>query len=376
MSGLHNVFIRSIIFFIPHLGVSELVSKTSSIIEINGNRYDAVSGRLLGAAKKAAYHIKTPISNLTIDGFTKPAKAIRRSAVKRSIHTMRRKPEHSKTLMRSVVKKPARARPDDKIQSHTLSPDYARASRAANVTQNSKVQRFGLLSFSRGSEAKSGEVITAQKTTKSHRSAALSVGLPAVITNSSHHKLERLLDYALAHADAHKKSLDKSARDKRKLFGRIPKWLAIGLVLLVAAGVVGFIVWRKVPQASLKLAATKAGVNASLPAPISGYKIGPITSAENAVITTVQSITDSSKKYTVTEKLSNQPATSLAAATASKATASTQVQTVQDADKTYVLSQDEDKSTAACTKGSNTISVEGVGLNVAQLLEAAKNACD
>lgn len=360
------------------------MSKTSSIIEINGNRYDAVSGRLLGAAKKAAHHIKNPISNLTIDGFTKPANAIRRSAVKRSIHTTgrhtptgtwRRKPEHSKTLMRSVVKKPAQAKPADKIVSRTLSPDHARASRAANVAQNSKVQRFGLLSFSRGSGAKSGEVITPQKTTKSYRSAALSVGLPAVISNTSHHKLERLLDYALAHADAHKKTLDKRARDRRK-FGRLPRWLAIGLVLLVAAGVVGFIVWRKVPQASLKLAATKAHINASLPAPISGYKIGPITSAENAVITTVQSTTDSSKKYTVTEKLSNQPAASLAAATASKATAGTQVQTVQDADKTYVLSQDEDKGTAACTKGSNTISVEGVGLNVAQLLEAAKNACD
>lgn len=371
--------------FIPHLGVSELVSKTSSIIEINGNRYDAVSGRLLGAAKKAAQHIKNPISNLTIDGFTKPARAIRKSALKRSIHAMgrqapagtwHRKPERSKTLMRSVVKKPAQVKSEDKITSRTLSPDHARASRAAGVAQNSKVQRFGLLPFSRHSEAKSGEVISSSKTARSHRSAAVSVAMPTVISQTSHNRLERLLDYALAHADAHKKLSDKKARSRRRLFGRVPKWLAICLVVLVVAGVVGFIVWRKVPQASLKLAAAKAGVNASLPAPISGYKIGPITAAENAVITTVLSTTDSSKKYTVTEKSSNQPVASLAAATTSKATASTQVQTVQDQDKTYVISQDEDKSTAACTKGSNTISVEGIGLNVAELLEAAKNACD
>ena len=371
--------------FIPHLGVSELVSKTPSIIEINGNRYDAVSGRLLGAAKKAAQHIKNPIGNLTIDGFTKPARAIKKSAVRRSIHalgrhaptsTWRRKTDRSKTLMRSVVKKPARAKSEDKIASRTLSPDHARAYRAAGVAQNSKVQRFGLLPFSRYSGAKSGEVMSSSKTARSHRSAAVSVALPTVIGQTSHHRLERLLDYALAHADAHKKLLDKRARSRRKLFGHVPKWLAICLAVLVVAGVVGFIVWRKVPQASLKLAAAKAHVNASLPAPISGYKIGPITAAENAVIITCLATTDSSKKYTVTERLSNQPLASLAAATTSNATASTQVQTVQDQDKTYVISQDENKSTAACTKGSNTISVEGIGLNVAELLEAAKNACD
>lgn len=352
------------------------MSKTPSTIEINGNRYDAVSGRLLGAAKKAAHHIKKPISNLTIDGFTRPARAIKKSAVKRSIHTIYRKPERSKTLMRSIVKKPARAKPEDKIVSRTLSPDHARASRAATVAQNSKVQRFGLTAFSRNSEAKSGEVISSSKTTSSHRSAAVSVALPTVIGQTSHHRLERLLDYALAHADAHKKLLDKRARNRRKLFGRLPKWLAICLVVLVVAGAAGFIVWRKVPQASLKLAAAKAGVNAKLPTPISGYRIESITASQNAVITTMQSTSDSSKKYTVTEKASTQPTESLAAAAAASAPGSSQqVQTVQDQGRTYILTQDKDKSTAVCTNGHNTLSIEGV-LDVAELSEAYKNACD
>jgi general stress protein 26 len=118
-------------------------------------------------------------------------------------------------------------------------------------------------------------------------------------------------------------------------------------------------------------------VNASMPSPISGYKIGTISSQENAVITTIQSTTDSSKKYTVTEQASNQPAASLAATAAGTTTSGStaQVQTVQDQDKTYVLSQDKNKSMAACVKGANTVNVEASDLNVAQLLEAAKNAC-
>ncbi len=148
----------------------------------------------------------------------------------------------------------------------------------------------------------------------------------------------------------------------------------VSLLVLGLAAATLFVVWHKVPQASLKLAATKAHVNASLPTPISGYKIGPITALENAVITTIQSTSDSSKKYTVTEQVSNQPAASLAA-NASVGNRGQQVQTVQDKDKIYVLSQDSSKSTAACTKGANTISVEAEKLNVAQLLEAAKNAC-
>ncbi len=351
------------------------MNKTTSIIEINGNRYDAVSGRLIGVVKKAARQAIKPTQGLSIDGFTRRA-AKAGSHAKRAVHELKRRPEHSKTLMRGTLKKPARAKSEDKIKFRGLSPDHARADRARRVPQSSKVQRFGLLPFSRNSEAKTGEVIKPSAGLPIRSSMALSATLPSVMTSASHHKLERLLDYALAHADAHKKSLDESTRAQRKFFGRVPRWLGISLLILIALAVTAFVVWRQVPAASFKLAATKAHLNASMPTPISGYKIGLITSTENAVITTIQSIADSSKKYTVTEQASNQPAASLAASAATgTAGHPSQVQTVQDQDKTYVLSQDKNKSTAACTKGTNTVSVEGADLNVAQLLEAAKNAC-
>ena len=119
------------------------MNKATSIIEINGNRYDAVTGQLIGAAKKVAQHIKTPITGLSIDGFSKPTRVNKKSATGRSVHAAGRKPERAKTLMRSIVKRSARANPEDKIKARGVSPDHARAQRAARVSQNAKVQRFG-----------------------------------------------------------------------------------------------------------------------------------------------------------------------------------------------------------------------------------------
>lgn len=351
------------------------MNKATSIIEINGSRYDAVSGQLAGAVKRVAHQAIKPAKGLSIDGFTRRA-AKSGAHAKRSVHELKRRPEHSKTLMRAAVKKPVRAKSEDKIKSRGLSPDHARADRARRVPQSSKVQRFGLTAFTRSSEAKTGEVIEPSPNSSARSAMAATATLPSVMTNASHYKLERLLDYALAHADAHKKSLDESTRAHRKFFGRLPRWLSISLFILVALAVIGFVVWRQMPAASFKLATTKAHINASMPTPISGYKIGSITSTQNAVTTTIQSISDSSKKYTVTEQASNQPAASLAASAATgTAGNSAQVQTVQDQGKTYVLSQDKNKSTAACTKGNTTINIETTSLDPAQLLEATKNAC-
>lgn len=373
ISILHNLFIRSNIKFVPLSGVFDLVNKTASIIEINGNRYDAASGQLVGAAKRAVNNIKRPINGFSIDGFSKPAKMVRKSATKRSIYKLQRRPERSKTLMRRSVKKPIRQQPQSRLKTRGLAPNPVQASRAANVRKDSKVQRFGILSFSsrnKSSQAKSGEVIARGAHFSTTAPASLSTSL-SVAGAVSHYKLERLLDYALANADAHKKA-EQTRRNNQKYFGRLPRWMLFSVLALVLAGAFGLFIWHKMPVASMKLAATKAHINASLPTPISGYKIGPISYSEHAVTTSLQSITDASKKYTVTEQANNQPASSLAAAALA---GGHQVQTVQDQDKTYVLSQDADKSQAACTKGNNTISVDSVGLNVAELLEAAKNAC-
>lgn len=313
ISILHNLFIRSTMKFIPLPGVFKLVNKTASIIEINGNRYDAVSGRLVGVAKKAANHIRRPIDGLSIDGF-KPAKVVKKSAVRRSIHAWQRKPERSRTLMRNSVKKPARGQTESEVKTRGLLPNYAREARAADVVKDSKVQRFGMLSFSsksKGGQAKIGEIMPRGANFLAATSASISTTLPA-IGSASHRKLERLLDYALANADAHKKA-EQSRRSHRKYFGRLPRWAAVCLLIFVLAIVLSLFVWYKVPVASMKLAATKAHINASLPTLPEGFKASQSKVEDNSVVTEAS---NGNLKLRYIQKLSQEPISSLVAASA------------------------------------------------------------
>lgn len=129
--------------------------------------------------------------------------------------------------------------------------------------------------------------------------------------NVSHQKLERLLDYALAHADAHKRSLEDSQRQHRKLLSRYPRWLTFGVLLIVLAVAIGFLVWHRLPEASLRLAATKAHVPASLPTFPQGYKIRA-TKIENGSVVT-EAVNSQSDLITVIQKVVAKPSQSLAA---------------------------------------------------------------
>lgn len=283
------------------------MNKATSIIEINGNRYDAVSGQLAGAVKRVARQAIKPAQGLSIDGFTRRA-AKSGAHAKRAVHELKRRPEHSKTLMRTAVKKPVRAKSEDKIKSRGLSADRARADRARRVPQSSKVQRFGLTAFSRNSEAKTGEVIKPIPNSTSRSAMAATATLPSVMTNVSHYKLERLLDYALAHADAHKKLLDQSTDAHRRFFGRLPRWLSVVLIVLLAGVIAGFILWQKMPEASLKLASVQSHIPATMPKLPVGFKVTQ-SRVENGSVVTEASSGD--VKLTYIQKLSREPTSSL-----------------------------------------------------------------
>lgn len=296
------------------------MNKATSIIEINGRSYDAVSGRLIGAVKKATYQAIKPAQGLSIDGFTRRKTAKDTARSKRSVHGLNRRLEHSKTLMRATVKKPVRAKSEDKIKFRSLSPDHARIDRARRIPKSSKVQRFGLLPHSRNPEAKTGEVIAPSSNLPARSAMAATATLPSVTTSASHYKLERLLDYALAHADAHKKSLDESTRAQRKFLGRLPRWLGIVLIVLVAGIIAGFILWQKMPEASLKLASVQSHIPATMPKLPPGFKAAQSRVENGSVVTEALS---GDIKLTYIQKPSHEPTSSLASTNA-PATASVQ----------------------------------------------------
>jgi hypothetical protein len=137
-----------------------------------------------------------------------------------------------------------------------------------------------------------------------------------MVTSASHQKLERLLDQALTHADAHKQAMRyQAARHfwQRPGFLGKRKALKLGIVIIIILAAAGFAAWDKLPQVSIKLAGIRAHVSTSVPTytPDGFSAAAPASVNNGAVVIKFKSETDSSKGYDVLEKQSNLPSASL-----------------------------------------------------------------
>ncbi len=343
------------------------MNKVPSVVEINGKKYNAVTGQILGKVKKTANRMKISTELFSMDGIVRrPAIAITKPASirrypKRAVHNVKREAHRTRTLMRKAVTKSRKNKKlaDSQIKARTFGRNPARESRAKQTHQHPKIKRFGILStISRNKSTgptKEGEVIS----TGSSRSnaVALSSPLPAIISSPSHHRLERLLDYALARADAHKKLAKQKRRGPLKIAHRLPKWLNITLLLIISVSAVGFIAWQKLPAASLKLAGSAANVDAAMPTYIpEGFTAAGPAKAENGAVTlTYEAIDNEARNYILKEWASNQDS---ASAVANIASSSSQVQTSQNGGVDINIITDGDKSMAVCTNGGRQTTLE------------------
>lgn len=322
--------------------------KASSVIEINGNRYDALTGQLIGVAKKVIQPTKQAQGGV-IDGFVKgtshpkakheisptSAKAIhhetkkeKRPAKTRLRHTaqaVHRRAQKSKTLMRSSVVKPKQEAEEAEIIKAKIKPtpssavNPSRASRAKVVAKSAHISRFG------SSHESHEPAQTIQAKTRARPTSEVAAEQSATVQQVAHHKpnvaagltnsqLERLLDHALTRAGAHKKS---SAGVDDNLWQRIkamPKWASIGASLAIVLILGGFFAWQNVPHVSMRLAASRAGVSASVPGytPAGFSFSGPITYSSGAVSIRYSAGEDKSKSYSVVQQKSNLDSEALA----------------------------------------------------------------
>lgn len=326
--------------------------KASSVIEINGNRYDAITGQLIGAVKKITQPSKNHSTGV-IDGFVRGSSANAhpvvspsanktepqehkkpaRSAKARLRHTaqaVHRRAQKSQTLMRSSVSKPKRDAQEAEIVKKTITPasasvSPARASRAKTIAKSSHISRFGLAGHGEQkknheqpqtikAEAREREVQSASSSTAKNP-AQFAQPKPNVMAGLTNSQLERLLDHALTRAGAHKKTSKK--RDDNSMWQRIkimPKWATISASLAVVLVLGLFFAWQNIPQVSMKLAASRAGVQASVPGytpPGFGFS-GPITYSNGAVSIRYVAGGDSAKSYLITQQKSNLNSESLA----------------------------------------------------------------
>ena len=196
--------------------------------------------------------------------------------------------------------------------------------RAKTATKHTSVDHFGNPSTTHSSskpQVVHGEVIRRHSGHSNLSAGAAStstaVALPSMVASASHQKLERMLDEALTKADAHKQAMRYHAArhfwQRPGFMGRRAS-LKITLILIVVLGAAGLLAWQKVPQVSIRVAAARAHVNASIPVyKPSGYSlITPASVNAGAVLLKYKDSADDTQSYSIAQKPSNMASLSLA----------------------------------------------------------------
>lgn len=263
------------------------VAKTNNIIEINGKRYDSVTGAMLIASKShRPAAAKKPQKNHSQRTVAEPVRP----------HS----PETARTLMRHVVKKPGhslkrqlRAQaaidmttvPATNLSQSIRSLDHRRLSHAKSVNQSNLIKHFSALK----ADFQPIPAIASQSPIKP------AVHQPPVIKAKT---TAELLEKALQAADSHDKPPVKNP--KRHLRAKaglaVVGLVAIGLVAISSGGITNL---------RLHAASSQAGFSASLPAyQPAGYSLGQLSSSSGEVAAQFHS-NSSGSGYSLTQKQSN-----------------------------------------------------------------------
>lgn len=281
-------------------------------IELNGKRYDARTGKLLTAnqTKKTAPAAKS--SGKVIDGFVKkatntPTRTRSQEIAARKVHS---KTERSKTLMRSTVKKPA-AKPAPKAApvvlkkpSPRLSVDPKRLSKSQAISKSNLISRFGAPASQPPKPVKSKTAALPVKSEPKKPVAEIighqlgNLAMPAV------DKFQQAIDSATSHKQAPAKKPTRRQKLSKKL--RVsPKVINTAAASLAVILLAGFIAYQNVPNFSMRIAATRSGVNGNFPAyrPAGFDMDGPIKYQPGQIVLSFKSNSDG-RSFNVTQNAS------------------------------------------------------------------------
>lgn len=292
----------------------------------------------------------------------KPSKAITQAK-----HT-KRKLAKSQTLMRPAVKKPHQLKNDIQAVKYTPKPNHVnlvRAARAGMSQRSPHISKFGDTPSNVIKSQAHLPVVphNVKRASESHSSLSQKAA-------SEFERLELALKDATSHMHRLEDNVMKTRFLKRVGFKNVPANLSamFAAVLLL----VGFFAYQNYAAISMKVAASKAGINAQLPSyKPAGYGIeGAIKSEPGAVSVGFKSRTDD-KRFVVTQRSSNWNSTSLLANHVTKAHCGTCYQTWQNDGKTIYI---YDNSNATWVSGGIWYQVEGdADLTSDQLLRLASS---
>ncbi len=306
-------------------------------VEINGRKYDAATGKLVNKPSPT----NSSSRGGSIDGFSKakPAQRLHSRATK------------SKTLDRKavsksrsqVVAKPAAPTPPKAVHRHNQSQSPAhvvnphRQKRASSVSKSSLISKFGH-SQSR-TEVKAKPAIAAQHNTAPMPAQAQPI--PAGAYSGSSYSAND------STKDKQKVKKKKSPRSfsVRKLSAPKARSVFAGAALFVL--VAGYVTYLNIPNLSLRIAASRAGIDATLPAyRPSGFAMsGPINYSQGLVTINFSSNSDD-RSFSIAERASSWDSESLLA------------NYVENETPNYVTFQDKGL-TVYVYEGSNATWVDG-----------------
>lgn len=295
------------------------------VIEINGKKYDALTGRLIEQQKsdtksdsiKSTQHK----SGVVLDGFVRKS---HRTDVPHPTATHHKKPvQKSQTLMRQVVKKPAvqPSSPPKPVSKHVIVKptlvSSAHLQKSADMSRkNPFVSRYGDIQH-RSTVVKKVQALEVKKP-DSHTVSTIAPQIISHNTNTGSHATtgrskatSMMLERGLANANSHElPTLPSTHKTKRKKLahklGISARAMAISSTVLAGVLLGGFFAIQNVPNLSMRVAAARAGFNASMPGyNPSGFSFkGPIKYSPGQVTISFNSNTDD-REYTVTQRATN-----------------------------------------------------------------------
>lgn len=338
----------------------------SSTIELNGKKYDAKTGRIVTDAPTTKVVKKSvqPKGGMIMDGVSK-MKPARENTVTNPAH---RTLEKSKTLMRPAVKKPVikndiSASPKKHVQhdAHTQS----RALRAKHSAKSPLIKRFHTPS----TVTKKHEPLAVAQPKAAHKpkaqatSAAKASATPAKAN---------IFEQAIQGASSHLQEFDHKTLKKKGALHRVGfKHKGANIAALSVAGLLlfGFFAYQNKPSIEMKVAATRAGVQANMPDyKPAGYGAAGVKQEPGKVSVSFRSRTDD-KAFTLTQQASNWNSASLLANTVAQT--NTPYQTYQDEGKTVYI---YNNSNATWVDGGIWYQIEGnASLTSDQLLRIANS---
>ncbi len=364
------------------------MGNNQNFIELNGNRYDAVTGKLLKAETQPGIvepSYRTSPSHHTapkeLDGFkARPAHPHATTA-----HAVHHKTERSKTLMRHVVKKPV---PVHSVKSgsnptHTPKPvhhisgthellalNISRIKRASQVPKSTLVSRFGIAK--RGGHTKHVSDLPVRPAPP--QSEALHQVSTPITRKVEQNPFDAInpFDMALQDATSHqqkKTKLPSLGRRAAKKLRVSPRTFNVGSGLVVAMLIGGFVAYKSIPQFALHLASARAGIRASMPdyQPAGFSLSGPVQYSSGQITLNFQSNSDD-RGFRVVQKSSEWSSQTLLENFVSS---QEPYQTFQDRGRTVYI---YDGSNATWVNGGVWYQIEGESaLNSDQLLRIASS---